>query len=84
MSTTEARIGARLAGRKAMTRSLVVRVSDELHQKLQELAEKVSTKTSRKATVSDVARAVLEEATENKGMSSSTRLTFPNFESVHY
>jgi hypothetical protein len=79
MTTTEDRISTRLADRKAMTRSLVVRVPDDLHEKLQELAEKVRAKTGRKTTLSDVARAVLEDATESKGVPPSTFLAFPKF-----
>jgi predicted transcriptional regulator len=71
MAIMEDRIGAHVAAKKAMTRSLVVRVSDELHGKLQHLAEKVSKKYGTKATVSDVARAVLEEATTTRELPAS-------------
>jgi hypothetical protein len=80
MAITEDRIGAHVAAKKAMTRSLVVRVSDELHGKLQHLAEKVGKKYGTKATISDIARAVLEEATTTRELPASSSLTFPNFD----
>jgi hypothetical protein len=79
MTAREDRIGARVAAKKTMTRSLVVRVSEDLHEKLKHLTEKVAAKHGTKVTISDVARAVLEEATATRELPASAALAFPNF-----
>jgi hypothetical protein len=80
MATLEEQISARLIRQKAMNRSLVVRVSDELHDKLKGLAERTQAATGTRVTVSDIARAIMEEGAERWSLPISTALNFPNFD----
>jgi predicted transcriptional regulator len=53
---------------RRMSRSMTIRISEEMHQRLAELAAAMSDKIpGRMTTVSDVARAVLEQALLKKG-----------------
>jgi hypothetical protein len=57
----------RLAARKRMGRSLTIRISDEMHEKLTKLTATLNDETpGRITTVSDVARAILEQGLSEK------------------
>jgi hypothetical protein len=81
MATLEEQISARLMRQKAMSRSLVVRVSDELHDKLKGLAERTQAAMGTRVTVSDIARAIMEEGAERWSLPIATALNFPDFDS---
>jgi hypothetical protein len=65
MATTKERIGQKikndLASRPMMSKNLVLRVPDELHQKLAEMAKEMSEEMpGHRVTISDVARGIIE------------------------